>query len=402
MNKAPKSPDDEQDSSNSTGFLKMQLLKNLRHRKIFSLSAVAILLMLITASCQKQEGIKPEPRDLIIGVYASGTVLPKEQYKLYSLGEGYLKQAYVSENDTFDAGRLLFELEGPEQQSRRALAEKSKEITKAISGPNSPQIREYKTQIETLLERLKVDSLNWLRYKNLQQDGVSTQSELERRKLTYLSTKNELLAAQERLSRLERQQQLELKNAETNLEISQSQEQYLKLKAASAGRVYEVYKKQNELVRRGEAIALLGHTGAHYLSLSVDEQDVAKIKLGQTVYAEIDAFEGKIFEARISKVYPSLNQQDQSFKLEAEFVSPFPAEFVGMGVEANIIISKKEKAICLPAKYVSVADSVFIVSAEEQKPKAIKIKRGESNFDWVEILSGLPENASVVMPPKKK
>lgn len=129
---------------------------------------------------------------------------------------------------------------------------------------------------------------------------------------------------------------------------------------------------------------------------------MAKIKLGQTVYAEIDAFEGKIFEARISKVYPSLNQQDQSFKLEAEFVSPFPAEFVGMGVEANIIISKKEKAICLPAKYVSVADSVFIVSAEEQKPKAIKIKRGESNFDWVEILSGLPENASVVMPPKKK
>lgn len=358
--------------------------------------------LLLFSACQKQQGISPTERELVVGVYASGTVVPNDQYKIYSLAEGYLRQQLVAENDTFRSGQLLFRLESTEQTSRTSLAKAAQAITRLNSGPNNPQLKELALQVRTLQVRLQQDSLNLLRFQNLIKEGATTPVELERRTLAYESSKNELQSAQQRMLKLQRQQQLDLRNAESALVVTEVQEGYYTLKAPTAGRVYEVYKNENELVRRGEAIALVGHPSAHHLVLSVDEQDIAKLKVGQEVIAEADAFKGKLYKATISKLYPALNQQDQTYKLEATFTEPFPVEYVGMGVEANIIISRRAKAVCIPAQYVMPGDSVWTLQDGESAPKLVKLSKGEANFDWVEVLGGLPAGAQVVMPPKKK
>lgn len=361
-----------------------------------------LLLALVLASCTKPEGITTTERDLVVGVYASGTVVPDGQYKLYSLAEGYLRRQLVLENDTFRTGQLLFELESTEQTSKRALAQEARTLTQLNSGPNNPQLVELRLQLQTLTQKLAQDSLNLSRYQTLLREGATTPTELERRTLAYTSSLNEVKAARQRMLKLERQQQLDLSNAESALVVSAVQEGYYTLKAPTQGRIYEVYKNEHELVRRGEPIALVGHPTAHHLVLSVDEQDIAKLKPGQEVYAEADAFKGKVYKARISKIYPALNQQDQSYKLEATFTDAFPVQYVGMGVEANIIISKKEKAVCIPAEYVLPGDTVWAIGTPGEDAKPLKLTRGESNFDWVEVLAGLPKGAQVVMPPKKK
>lgn len=365
------------------------------------ISVALILTIGLLSSCQKQQGIKPQRRDLTVGVYASGTVLPDHEYKVFSLAEGYLRKQLVAENDTFKAGAMLFELESTEQTSRRNLAEATRRLTDLNAGPNAPQLQELRFQLSTLRDKLSNDSLNLVRFKSLLQQQATTPAEVERRQLAYESTRNELNAAKQRLIRLERELQLQVRNATSNLEVSQTQQGYYTIKAPTNGRVYEVYKNPNELVRRGEAIALVGDVNRHYITLSVDEQDINRIKVGQTVVAEVDAYKGTFYKAHVTRIYPALNNQDQTYKLDADFDEPFPAAYVGMGVEANIIIAERKNALCIPAKYVMPGDTVYTI-LDGSDPTPRKLKRGEANFDWVEVLEGLPDGHEVVMPPKKK
>ena len=94
-----------------------------------------------------------------------------------------------------------------------------------------------------------------------------------------------------------------------------------------------------------------------------------------------------------------MNQNDQSFKVEAEFTEDYDMNYVHVSVEANIIVAQKEKALVIPKNVVQANNEVEIRSTGLNK--TVKIKRGLENLEFVEVTEGLSDSDEVVIPKAK-
>ncbi|HAI75480.1 MAG TPA: RND transporter, partial [Microscillaceae bacterium] len=110
-------------------------------------------------------------------------------------------------------------------------------------------------------------------------------------------------------------------------------------------------------------------------------------KLGQEILVKVDVFKGKLFKAKITKIYRMLDKQNQSFRVDAEFTEDYPKGLAGLTVEANIIVRQKPKALAIPKEYLVGEDSVWVKKGS--KIEKVKIQKGVENYDFVEVLQGL-------------
>ena len=154
-------------------------------------------------------------------------------------------------------------------------------------------------------------------------------------------------------------------------------------------------KEKGELVRRNEAVAVIGKGSMFYLQLSVDELDVQRVKVGQEVLVKIDAYPDKIFRARITAIFPMINKQQQSIRVDADLTEPLPGGFSGLALEANIIIRQKAKALVIPKTALLPGDSVQLKT--EDGVKKVKVVKGLETLDEVEITDGLDSAGALVV-----
>jgi HlyD family secretion protein len=153
------------------------------------------------------------------------------------------------------------------------------------------------------------------------------------------------------------------------------------------GKVFNTTKEKGELIRRGEMIGVVGRDDNFYLQLSIDEQDIQRVKKDQKVLVKIDAYPDKIFQAAITKVYPMVNPQQQSLRADAALREALPGAFSGLAVEANIIIREKNDALVIPKTALLPGDSVLIKTGKGKQK--VKVKTGIQTLDEIEIVEGL-------------
>jgi HlyD family secretion protein len=355
---------------------------------------VFLLFNIVLLSCQKkQETTKLSYRELTEAVYASGNVLPQDEYKLFPMAEGYVIQKLVKDGETVKAGQALFILDNDQQRVREQTTGNIFSIASQNASENSPALQELKAIIETAKNKLSNDSLNFVRYQNLLNNNAIAQIDYDKAALAYKNSRNDYLAQIRRYERTKNDLKISLENAKSQYEVNAKENSNFILRSKINGIVYETYKEQGESVKRGETVALIGSDKKMYLKLSVDELDINKIKLGQEVIVSIDLIKDKIFKAKVDKIYPLLNKTEQSFRVDAIFEEEYPYKFVGLTVEANIIIYKKEKALVMPKPFLIGTDSVFVMRNGEKVK--VKIKKGIENYDWVEIIEGVKENEEI-------
>ncbi|MCU0389718.1 MAG: efflux RND transporter periplasmic adaptor subunit [Thermoflexibacter sp.] len=355
---------------------------------------LAFICIFFAFSCQKKaETIKVSYRELTEAVYASGNILPQNEYKLFPMVEGYVIQKLVQDGEIVKAGQALFILDNDQQKVREQTAGSIFSIASKNVSENSPALQELKASIESARNKLNNDSLNFVRYQNLLSNNAVAQIDYDKAALAFKNAKNDYLAQIRRYERTKNDLQISLENAKSQYEVNAKENSNFILKSKIDGIVYETYKEQGESVKRGETVALLGSDKNMYLKLSVDELDINKISIGQEVFVSIDLIKDKVFKAKINKIYPLLNKSDQSFRVDAIFEEAYPYKFVGLTVEANIIIYKKNKALVIPHSFLIGKDSVLVMQNSEKNK--VKIKKGIENYDWVEVLEGLKENDEI-------
>lgn len=353
------------------------------------------LLFLSVISCQqKSETASPTYKKLTEAVYASGNVFPKNEYKVVANADGYLQQQWVNEGDVVKGGQLLFSLESLSQDARAEAAANIYRQSEANYADNSPVLAELEAALRNARTKLDNDSVNYFRYKALYEQNAAARADLERSELAYKTSKNDVAARQKAWARTKNQLYVDLQNTRSNFKVNLREGDNYRIRSIEAARVYEVYKKVGELVRRGEAVALLGNPNNVYLQLAVDETDFAKLKVNQEIVLKMDAYGDKVFKAKVTKIYPKLNKIDQSFRVDADFVGEAPEAYYGLTVEANIIISQNPKALTIPKSYLVGNDSVWIEEGKEKKK--IKLQKGAENFELVEVKGGLTEKSILV------
>jgi multidrug efflux pump subunit AcrA (membrane-fusion protein) len=358
-------------------------------------SIIAVILLLAVCSCrQKEKEVHPELKELTAAVYASGTLVPEDEYKVVSSVDGYLVKAFVKEGDSVTKGGQLFTLSSSvriaQEQSARAIVQKTLPATES----NAPVFRELKSRIDLARIRMQQDSLQYARYKALYEQNAISKSSYEKYWLQYQSSLKDLQNLNQQWQQQRLSSDLQLQQAQNQASINTAEAGNGNLKSYIDGKVYELYKKEGDLVSPGQPIALLGG-GKMIAKLLVDEDDLENIFTGQQVLLTIDAYPDKVFKAHISRVYPMLNKVEQSFRADATLDDILPVYMYGLNMEANIVTEQKKKVLAIPRAALQKGDSVLVKA--DGKTRKIKVSTGARDDEWVEVRNGLNTSSTVII-----
>lgn len=355
--------------------------------------------MLAAASCNRTKTVSPQRKSITEAVYASGFIVARDEYKVYALADGYIVKKLRKDGDDVSTGDALFHVQNDALAARAGASSSAYDLAKQNAGENSTVLTDLKNKIRSAEAKFKNDSLQYIRYKNMVGLGAVTQVQYDQVALAYEVSGNDLKSAYQNFQYRKDQLQLELKNAQSALTSSSFDLNNYVIKSMLSGTVYETYKELGEAVRRNELVALIGDKDNKLLRLSVDQQDIDKVKEGQKVVVKMDVTGDKVYNAHITRVYPGMNQSDQSFKVEAEFDNNFNPKFIHTSVEANIIIATKQNALIIPKSVVQANDEVEIKGTTGNT--RVKVKTGIANLEFVEILEGVKEGDEIVISESK-
>jgi len=357
---------------------------------------LAIALLLFMGSCEnKGKTTNPEIKPLMEAVYASGFVRAQGEYEVFSEGEGYVLEKLVSDGQAVHKGDPLFILQAHQQTARFQIANRNFNQASANAKYNSPLLNELRSALNSSKAKMEFDSINYIRYKNLLESKAAKRIDYETRRLAYENSMNEYLFYKNRYQRTIDDLKVVHENARQQLLIASDDSGKNIIRSLMDGRVFQTKKDKGELVRRGESVALLGKNDAVYLELNVDELDIDKLKVGQTILVKADAFSDQVFHGVVTKIYPLIDVRQQSLRVDANFTDSIPSFFSGLAVEANIVIQQKQNALVIPKAALLRGDSLWIERDGTQLK--IKIQKGIETLDEVEILDGLDTTTTLLI-----
>jgi RND family efflux transporter MFP subunit len=358
-------------------------------------SIILLLFAIYLNSCQEDiDFIKPKKRELIEAVYASGVSKPIDEFTLTAIGSGYIEKIHFEEGDTLSIGNPILKIKNNSLKSNLDAAKTALDIAKSNLSPTSPILRDLFDRKEVVIKKYELDSLNLTRYRRLYENEAISKVQLEQYEMQSIRAKADVTSTNELIDQTRDKLLIELENAKANYIALKENQTYYDLRSSTEGKIYELYKSKGELLKQGEPIALIGSADSMYVELSIDELDLNKIDAGQKVLLNIEVFSDTVFKAKIGKIYPMINKQDQTIKANCYFDEMPEGMYSGLTVEANIIINNKKSVLTIPKEYVFSRDSVLVLDGKNKI--ATKIEIGLESDKYVEVVSGIDKNDKII------
>jgi HlyD family secretion protein len=345
-------------------------------------------------SCkEKVEKTKPKIANITESVYASGNIKSENQYQVFSKSSGILQQIYVQEGDAVSHNQILFSILNESSSISRENAELLANYNSITN--NSEKLNELKINIELAKNKLEIDSMNFIRKRNLHEQKAISDVEFEQSELNYISSKTAFRSAKIKYSELKRQLNFSDQQTKKSLQISQTVENDFVVKSNINGKIFAILKEKGEMVSPQIPLAIIGNHLNYIIELQIDENDISKIEKGQKLILSLDSYEKQTFTGIITKINPFLNEKSKTFLVEAKFIQQPKQLYPNLSLEANIIIKQKKNALLIPRKF--LINDTYV---QKENAEKVKVKIGLKDYDFVEILSGLTKNETIIVPIK--
>lgn len=355
---------------------------------------IYILFAFLFFSCKnKLEETKPTIGNITESVYASGIIKSENQYTVLSTVSGILKKIDVVAGQTIFKDQLLFELENDKAELNTQNARLTYQLSQNDNHYIQDKIAEMEIKVQLALEKLQVDKSFYDRNNRIKQYNIISEVDFEKVALAYKSSQLNLKTSQKQLSQLKAQLKFDQNKNNILLQIGKKTQNDYEIKSAFSGVLFDVLVKEGTLITPQIPLAIIGQKNAFLLELEVDENDMARVKLNQSVLITLDSYKNQVFNAKVDKIYPIMNEQSRTFKIEAHFVNLPKKLYPNLSAEANIIIQTKKNAITIPKIYLLKGDSIQISKKEKRK-----VKIGLSDYQKVEILEGLKPDEMIYKP----
>jgi HlyD family secretion protein len=353
-----------------------------------------LALVPIIFSCkEKQQKIQVTTESITESVYASGIIKSKNQYQVFSTMSGLIERVFVVEGDHVKVGDPIFQLvnKTAELNTQNAVLAANNATLMA----NADKLNELKIAIDLAKNKMDNDASLFERQGTLWAQKIGSRNEYDLKELTAKNSKIAYNSAQLRYNDLKKQISFSAQQSKNNLKISTTIKDDYVIKSTINGKIYSLLKEKGEIVNPLSMVAIVGDADAFILELQVDEYDIVKVKLGQKVFISMDSYKGQVFEAKVEKINPIMNERSRSFMLEASFTTKPPTLFPNLTTEANIVIQTKENALTIPRTY--LIDETYVLMKKDQKTK---VEIGLKDYEKVEILQGLSLNDVIYKSPK--
>jgi multidrug efflux pump subunit AcrA (membrane-fusion protein) len=359
-------------------------------KNIYILAAAGVLFLV---SCSdKAIEVKPQRRDITEMVFASGMLEADDQYNLTAQTDGYLVQMNFKEGTIVSNGQIMAVIDNDQNIINAQSASQLHGIARENTLSSAPSLLAIKANIEAATAKVKLDEQQLQRYKRLFENNSVSRTEYDNAQLTLTNSQSSLKALREQYEsqRVSATQQ-EVVQRYTS-KVNKVLEKQNQVTAIHAGKVYVKQKQLGDYVRKGDVIAVIGSPDVIYARLNVDETNMSKLKVGQTVMIKLNTNEDKVYKASIKQILPSFDEVSRSFIIKAYFTEIPDFNITGTQLEANIVIGTKKNAVVIPLVYLSYGNKVMLKEDE----KVVTVKPGIVSSEWVEILSGLDTQQAII------
>jgi membrane fusion protein (multidrug efflux system) len=230
------------------------------------------------------------------------------------------------------------------------------------------------------------------RIEKLLAERVVSQSEYDQRKTQVEAARQQLESAKNGAE----QQYQALQAARARVTLARKAASDTVVRAPFSGVVVERLVSTGDYVTRGTKVAQVVRIMPLRIALTVPEQFVADVKVGQPVSFSVDAFSGRAFEGRVRYVSPSLRADQRALTVEAVVPNSNGELKPGMFATALIQQPNKVQAVLVPAgavRVVSGTSRVFVIAGDRAEERLVTT--GQVLDQLVEITAGLSRGEKV-------
>lgn len=285
-------------------------------------------------------------------VRAAGRIEPDERrtFTIAPKFEGFVERLHVSvTGQPVGKGQPLFEVYSPELVSAQREYAIAAQGVQSLKG-GSPEAQAGMKQLaESSLLRLKNWDISEGQIKALAKSGSA------RRTMTYLSPVN--------------------------------------------GIVTEKKAIQGMRFMPGEMLYQVADLSSVWVIADVFEQDIGLVKPGVKAKVKINAYPDKVFEGKISYVYPTLKADTRTVQVRIELPNPGLLLKPAMYAQVELPVGANKEVLAIPDS--AVIDSgtrrIVLVQLKEGRFEPREIKTGARSDNYVEVLEGLKEGEPVVV-----
>jgi len=430
------------------------------NRLLYILGAIVLVAMLGLFVGKKQGWIgKPDgvevlvakagPANIVEKVSASGKVQPETEVKISPDVSGEIIELYVQEGDSVRKGQLLLRIRPDNYQAMVNMQSAQVNTQRANVG-------QVQARLQQLLASAKQTELTYRRNASLFKQKVISQAEYESSRAAYEASQEEINSARQQI----RAAQSTVGSAQAQLDEARKNLNKTTIYAPVSGTVSKLNVKKGERVvgttqMAGTEIMRIANLNNMEVRVNVNENDIINVHLGDSVEVEVDSYASKDEKFRglvtniantakdaltaeaVTEFEVRIRLLPESYRhlvrvVNKQTIVPFRP---GMTASVDIITDRKSGVLSVPLAAVTtrsdssatkdaeaprggpgprggkaelvepganapkpeIEEVVFVV--KNGKAVLTPVKTGISDFQNIEILSGLQAGEQVVSGP---
>ncbi|MDP2741376.1 MAG: efflux RND transporter periplasmic adaptor subunit, partial [bacterium] len=197
--------------------------------------------------------------------------------------------------------------------------------------------------------------------------------------------------------------QAQIRQAEANVSLLQSQIEDMYLKSPIDGKITKINNKTGEVISINESIINLLSSNPFQIKTDIYEQDIVNVEIDNPVEVSLIAFPKEIFSGKVISIDPAEKIIDNVVYYEVTIDFDGNKDKIKSGMTADIIIKTNEKNDVLRVSKNAVENingKAIVQIKKADKIENREIETGLEGDDYLEVVSGLQKGEDVVIGKK--
>ena len=382
---------------------------------------------------------KADKKNIVESVSANGKIQPEVEVKISSDVSGEIKELYVKEGDSVLAGKLLARIDPELYQSALDRSEATLNNSRANFANSKAR------QLQSEAKFIEIEA-QYTRNKKMYEQKLISDAEMETSRSVYSSSKADVEAAKQSVMGAE----YTVKSLEASLREAKKNLSRTEIFAPVNGIVSKLNVEKGERVvgtsqMAGTEMMRIANLNDMEVSVDVNENDIVKVSLGDTVVIDVDAYTNRKFKGLVTEVANSAttttattSDQVTNFVVKIRILRSSYADLVekggkkhdvfrpGMSASVEVQTEIVRDVIAVPIEAVTIRskselDSTNVKSTKKAQSKTGEIKKddeaevvficvndvitikqvktGIQDDKFIQILSGINEHDEIVIGP---
>ncbi len=341
----------------------------------------------------------------------TGEVVPVESAQISATTEGPIGFLPWREGDRVKAGQQLVGIDRPLFHADVRASEAALELARARlddlkAGTRREEIDKAVQDVRQAEQSAVFESADYERIMQLVKSGALSPEEGDKARVRMIAAEARLKSSRIQLAMLEAGetptaiavQAAAVNEAEANLAVMRARLTECQIQAPFSGTITRVYVRQGDMAAMKTPLLALADLDTLVMRCAVPEAYASLLRTGMTARITLDALPGHLFESRLTRMFPELDERMRTRTVELD-VSGVREVMPGMFGRAELTLALVPDALQVPVHAIKVASDgsrrVFVFA--DGRVSARPVQTGSEYAGKVQILSGLEPAERVVV-----